>query len=309
MIPSFPEFKKLSIDDNNAVEQHTRNFPYYSDYNFSSLFSWDIEQKRELSLLNNNLVVKFTDYETGDPFFSYLGMHKNLETIRTLLNYSESIGLPAELRLMPEISIHDIDTEDIEITADRANFDYIYLTSRMAVFQGNQYKSKRKAAERFSNSNPAHKFEILDLREPETQRMIRWVTASWRIHHGITEDDQSIIHETEAIENIFKLANTRNLFVGVLLVNDQPVAYTIEEIINNILSIGHFWKTAENSRGEYEFLACKMAAYLQAREVTYWNWEQDLGIDSLRNSKSSYRPSDFLKKFTVSRKSRKGIVL
>jgi hypothetical protein len=45
-----------------------------------------------------------------------------------------------------------------------------------------------------------------------------------------------------------------------------------------------------------------MAAYLETREVTYWNWEQDLGIDSLRNSKSSYRPSDFLKKFTVTRK-------
>jgi hypothetical protein len=101
----------------------------------------------------------------------------------------------------------------------------------------------------------------------------------------------------------------RDLFAGVLLVDGRPVAYTIEEIVNHILSIGHFWNTAENSKGEYEFLAYKMAAYLEMREVTYWNWEQDLDIDSLRNSKSSYRPSDFLKKFTVTRKIDSGNML
>lgn len=301
MIPSFPEFKKLSLDDNDAVEQHTKNFPYYSDYNFSSLYCWDIAQERELSLLNNNLVVKFTDYETNDPFFSYLGMHQNLETTRTLLDYSESIGLPPELRLMPEISIHDIDVEDIEIYADRANFDYVYLTSRMATLEGNQYKSKRQAANFFVRNHPECTFEVRPLGDLDAQTAIRSIAHSWKERRTIP-DDQSIDHETNAIDAIFRLSNHRDLLVGIVSVNGVPTSFTIEEVVNKIFSMGHFWKTANRTDGEYEFLASSMAQYLDEREVTYLNWEQDLGIETLRASKSSYRPSDFLKKFIVTRR-------
>lgn len=303
MIPRFPQFKRLDISDNDDVEGFTRNFPYYSDFNFSSLWSWDINHRREISVLNDNLVVKFTDYETDEYFLTYLGMRDNAQTVKTLLDYSESIGLPPILKLMPEISVHDLDEAfDLDITPDKANFDYIYLTSHLAILDGNRYKSKRRAAERFEKSYPNHDYEVLDLSESRTQDAVRSIASSWRQRRGHAIDDQSIVHEIEAIENIFKLAKIRDLFVGVVTIDGIPNAFTIEEIVNQILSIGHFWKTANPFPGEYEYLAARTASYLESREVTYWNWEQDLGIDSLRASKSSYRPSDFLKKFIVTRR-------
>ena len=80
MIPEFPEFKKLELSDKEDVEAFTKKFPPYSDFNFVSMWSWDIKGEMRLSILNGNLVVRFTDYITGDPFYSFLGNNKTNET-------------------------------------------------------------------------------------------------------------------------------------------------------------------------------------------------------------------------------------
>lgn len=302
MIPEFPLFKKVDISDCGAIENHTRHFPYYSDFNFTSLWCWDMEHEREVSELNGNLVVKFTDYGGGDPFLSFLGIHKSTETTLALLNYAESIGLPPAMRLVPEISIHDLDLTNLQISPDFDNFDYVYLIEKMLKFNGNQYKSKRKALTHFTEAHPDHSFEVLNLANESSREYVRTISESWRKLRGVSEDEESLLHEITAIENIFMLADVRELFLGIVSINNKPVAYTIEEVVNKIFSIGHFWKIAIPVEGLYEFLAQQTAAYLDNKEVVYWNWEQDLGIETLRASKSSYRPSDFLKKFIVTRK-------
>ncbi len=302
MIPEFPEFKRIEIEDSEAVDSFTKHFPYYSDFNFTSLWCWDISNKREVSVLNNNLVVRFTDYETDAPFLSFIGMHDNHRTVTKLLSYAESVGLPVELKLVPEVGIHDISDTKIGVSLDRDNYDYIYLTSRLSELAGNQYKYKRQDANRFIKSFQDHSFDIYNLNEPGTQDAIRKISSAWRARHN-TPDDQSILHEADAIERIFRLASVRDIFVGIVKVDGEPSAFSIEEIENRIFSMGHFWKVAEQTQGEYEFMAQSMARHLQSREVIYWNWEQDLGIQTLRDSKLSYRPSDFLKKFIVTRNS------
>ncbi|HEY0010844.1 MAG TPA: phosphatidylglycerol lysyltransferase domain-containing protein [Candidatus Paceibacterota bacterium] len=298
MIPTFPQFKPLSLEDNDEVEARTRHFPYYSDYNFSSLWCWDVDRVRELSVLDDNLVVKFSDYETGDPFLSFLGMANTTKTAQTLMAYAASIGLDPALRLMPEVAVHDMHPDELQVTADFANFDYVYLASRIAAFPGNQYRSKRQAAEFFMRTHPNHSFEVRRLGEPGVKEDVCAIVSAWGHRKGIA-DDQSSAHEVEAINNLFSLAEMRDLLVGMVRTDGVPTSFTIEEVVNHIFSIGHFWKTAGRVDGEYDFLARSMARYLCEREVVYLNWEQDLGIESLRYSKSSYRPSDFLKKFTV----------
>ncbi|MEY4580839.1 MAG: hypothetical protein RL701_5542 [Pseudomonadota bacterium] len=96
MIPQFPQFKKLVVEDHEAVDAHTRGLQSYSDYNFTSMWAWNIEERRELSMLNDNLVVKFTDYVTGEPFLSFLGKRETQRTACSLLDFSESMGLPPE---------------------------------------------------------------------------------------------------------------------------------------------------------------------------------------------------------------------
>lgn len=302
MIPEFPQFKKLAVEDAGAIDEFTSRFPTYSDYNFSSLLGWDIDNEREVSTLNGNLVVKFTDYETGEPFLSFLGDTESLLTTEALLQYSESKGMGSTLRLVPEISIHTITSRGLKCIKDEDNYDYLYLTQRMATLEGNQYKSKRKLRNRFLKEYPSHELRICRLSDQQAQDDIRAITQAWRNHREIDNDAQSIEHETQAIENFFRMAAERSIFAGVVYVQNEPTAFTIEEIVNGNTSIGHFWKTTVERPGEYEFLASSMGEYLMGKGVVYWNWEQDLGVQTLRWSKSSYRPSDFLRKFTVSRR-------
>lgn len=301
MIPDFPKFKKVEPSDSEDVDKYTLNFPYYSDFNFSSFWAWDVSEQREISLLNDNLVVKFTDYESGEIFLSFLGMNLANETAEVLLDYAVASNLRAELKYMPEISSFYLDTDKFNIEKDVNNYDYIYLTGKIAAMAGNEYESKRKLASSFHKNCSAGALRILDLKSPVAQEVILDINKYWNEKRKIHDDDQSIVHERQAIERMFRLAEIRPLLAGILVDGDKPLGFTIEEVVNNILSIGHFWKTKGDTKGEYEFLAKEMGKYLHNRDVVYWNWEQDLGIESLRQSKSSYRPSDFLKKYTVSK--------
>ncbi len=80
MIPVFPNFKKLELSDKKEVEKFTSEFPPYSDFNFISMWIWDIADNMMISQLNKNLVVVFNDYLSGKPFISFLGKNKISET-------------------------------------------------------------------------------------------------------------------------------------------------------------------------------------------------------------------------------------
>lgn len=298
MIPTFPQFKKLELSDWEAVEDLTRQFPPYSDFNFTSLWAWDINGGRTASLLNDNLVIRFTDYDTLDPFYSFLGSHDQARTAHTLILQAKNEGISPVLRLVPHTSVHQIEDVQLQITADQNHFDYLYLTEMIASLQGNQYKSKRKSYNRFVEEYPEARFEVLSLHDPLVQEQIVSVIHDWERQRLTDHKESKIEHEEMAIRKLF-ISSTNSLFIGAIMHKSKMIAFTVEELVSPTCSIGHFWKADTAYHGLYDYLAREMARYLRENDVLYWNWEQDLGITTLRSSKSSYRPSDFLKKFTV----------
>src|SRR3989344_1777498 len=119
MILQFPEFRVVEVNDREAIESHTKQFFPYSDFNFTSLWAWDTSGERMISELNSNLVVRFTDYSTHEPFFSFLGIRETEHTARTLIDYAKAEGITPELRLMPEISVRDMRTSVLKVEEDR----------------------------------------------------------------------------------------------------------------------------------------------------------------------------------------------
>ena len=62
MITQFPDFKPLELFDKKYIETFTVQFPPYSDFNFTSIWAWNTNDKFQISNLNGNLVVLFYDY-------------------------------------------------------------------------------------------------------------------------------------------------------------------------------------------------------------------------------------------------------
>ena len=102
MLPQFPQFKKLELSDKEDVEAITSKFPPYSDFNFVSMWSWDVKGEMRISMLNGNLAVRFNDYLTGHPFYSFLGDNNVSKTVDVLLNFSIEEELKPKLYLVHE---------------------------------------------------------------------------------------------------------------------------------------------------------------------------------------------------------------
>ncbi len=127
-IPLFPDLRKLEVTDKNLIENFTNRYLPYSDYNFASLWCYNVNDDIEISQLHGNLVVKFSDYLTQQPFFSFMGDNNCLETTDILLAYAKSRNLPTELKLIPEeiVKKNPEFFSNFTVVEDKDNYDYVY---------------------------------------------------------------------------------------------------------------------------------------------------------------------------------------
>jgi hypothetical protein len=153
MIPEFPNFKKLELTDKEGVEKITSKFPPYSDFNFTSLWIWNIDDKMTISELNNNLIVVFSDYLSGKSFISFIGKNKIPETISELIKFSEKKYQTSFLKLIPEEVANVISKSMFKIEPDRDSYDYIYSLANLANMNNWSQNTSGKSIRRFLKSN------------------------------------------------------------------------------------------------------------------------------------------------------------
>ncbi len=284
----------ITLDDRAYIESFTKKHPLYSDFNFTSLRSWDIEGHLRIGELHGNLVVRFNDYLTGEPFYSYLGDSNCNETVEHLLALAESNDMNPCLKLVPELSTEGLDHERFFVREDRDHFDYVYDTQeqKMNVFM-----------RRYVTPDP----NLLDVAPGTLQATaynILVVNEAWRKNKMSSKDGlhlKDMQNESEAIQRIF--ADTHPLLnVICVLYSGRPIGYVIYELLTHEHAVIHFMKADVTFSGISQFLTHTCAKSLSSLGYTHLNCEQDLGLAGLRNSKLSFRPCHFLKKYTVERK-------
>lgn len=296
MIPEFPKMKPIELSDKEEVEKITKKYPPYSDFNFVSMWSWDIKGEMRLSILNSNLVVRFTDYLTGNPFYSFLGDNKVDNTIEELLKLSKKEGLIPELKLIPEHSIKGFDENKYKLIEDRDNFDYVYSISKLANFLGPDHSNSRRLINRFIKRNPNIKVRNLDLTKKEDADEIIKLDNFWKKNKKANFDSKN---EEKALIKLLKGASTFPLFnIGIFLDNEL-VSLTINEKLNNKYSISHFAKFNISHSGSYLHSMKILNEKLHKENYDCINCEQDLGLLGLRTSKKALCPVFYLKKYIL----------
>src|SRR3989344_5884162 len=104
-MPQFPQFKKLELSDKEEIEKFTGQFEPYSDFNFVSLYSWNTKDEFKICFLNGNFVVRFLDYDSLVPFYTFLGNTRVLDTLDTLTELAKSEGITTTLKMIPEVNL------------------------------------------------------------------------------------------------------------------------------------------------------------------------------------------------------------
>lgn len=301
-LPQFPQFKKLEITDKKHIESITHPFKAYSDFNFASLWNYDTDNKVEWSILNNNLVVKFSDYITSQPFLSFIGSNKIVDTIRELLDHAKNQNFPPHLKLVPEEVIHmakDI-KEHFHIEEDPQNHDYILSIEEYLTFAGNKFASKRRNLKKFSELFPDALVETLDLSKKSIHTEIEDVFHAWVKLKNVAEEDfkhelkatQRFLHNIEHFDHIALGIRHKGKLISYSLIEKGP-----QNFLHN-----HFIKTLTNYKGLFEKIDHEMTKTAYAQGYSLVNIQQDLGIEGLREAKSLGRPISFLKKYIVKHK-------
>jgi len=84
-----------------------------------------------------------------------------------------------------------------------------------------------------------------------------------------------------------------------LLLDGEPFAFTIYELVGAEWCIGHFAKTAWPIRGASDFAMDVILSDCLAANASLYNEEQDLGLSGLRTAKLRHRPARFLRKYSI----------
>lgn len=300
MIPEFPNFKKLDLSDKKEVEKLVSKFPPYSAFNFTNLWAWDIRADREIAKLNGNLVVRFTDYETKEPFISFLGTNECENTVFTLLTFACNSKICPKLRFITEESIKHLQSANLLVEEDRNNFDYLFSPSKLSELQGAKFKDLRRLAKKFSKEHPDAVFRLKDPSDLSIQSKIHFTLRQWEHRKKVQNKTCDLRFEEKALCRLLENAKSHKLILSCIFLHGTMLCFGIDEVLPNRNAVSHFIKADNSFSGIYEFFNRELARYLTTLDIKLWNWQQDLNIKNLRETKLGYRPVNFLKRYTVS---------
>lgn len=293
------QFTNLSIQNKHLILDHVKEYESYSDYNFASLFHWNVQERIQFAFVKKALVLKMTDYISGSEFLTILGSEDIDEAIIECKQTAEALNIDTALRLVPEVTIKNIrNIPNVIIEEDIDSHDYILDVDSLAEMRASVYRGKRNLLNRFHRLYEGQAKAVeLDLTDENVKNEVLSLAEEWR--HHTKQNEQDTINEFIAIERSVQHAHHLQVRGFGIYVQDKLVAFSIIEDLPEYGVMLHFDKANTDYIGIYEYLKNELALYLQKNGVKWINFQQDLGIEGLRNMKESYKPIKKLKKHTV----------
>jgi hypothetical protein len=288
----------LALEHQPLIERHTQPFPPYSDFTFPSLWCWNEGDRLEVSELYGNLVIKFHDYFSQEPFYSFVGQQQVQATIAELSAFAAQMnGYLPRLQLIPAHNLQALDLGPAyRVTTDRDNADYVYRVSDLATMAGGKYQVHRNFINRF---NKAYHWETrqLDLRSEEEWQGVLRVLMTWQAHKADVGVEVGVdIHALHALRTL--LPQLTILAVGIF-VDGLLCGYTINELNQQRYATNLFEHGDVGYTGIFRVLKQQTCLRLQQLGFEYWNHQQDSGFLGLRQAKESFQPAFYLHKLHI----------
>lgn len=292
MIPQFPEFKTIGIEDMPVLEKHIKESSRsICELNAPNLVIWSDFDRPEATMINNNLCIRINPLDETPYFLEPLSTHCIEKTISTCLASAKKISRVSE-QFIPLIS-----SNGYQIRCIRNHFDYIYKVKDLAQMKGKKYDGKRNHIKRFVRLYPNYLFKPFSaiLNDKALALFEKWFNAKKESRFF-----PRLAHQAQktALENALKYYKELNLIGGALLSNDNLMCFIIGSKLNKDTASVHFEYCDPEIHGVFAAaLNCPCNTIFKGFE--YINLEQDLGIPGLRKSKISYHPVKIEKKYEI----------
>lgn len=303
MIPMYPIFKPLALEDREQIISFLQKFPPYSDYTFASLWCWDTEETALTSRFDSHLILRFSDYATGEPLYSLIGQGPVDHVLREIFSRCRREGIPPEVRLVPEIVLEgqsSVLNTEFSIVEDHDNHDYILSVEDIATFEGSHHYDNRYFTRFFQRRHPKAVICDLNIENENTRQDILKLFDLW-VRYKQDEKMAEYARELKALKRhfLYALRHPGIIHFSGLYEDGMLIGFGSDEIISDTFACAHFQKAVPEHKGIYQYIWHHVAKRLRTQGVTHFNIEQDLGVPAIRKAKSSLRPIARLRKFII----------
>jgi hypothetical protein len=179
---------------------------------------------------------------------------------------------------------------------NRASWEYLHNVEELAELSGNKYMRKRNRVNQFRKQNP---YSYIPITEEILPRIVEFQTE-WRESYREFKGFESVSLESEGIIRGI-LGNWNRLphmMGGAIETMGRIAAYTIAEEADDDTIMIHFEKADLGYSSAYQVINREFLLRGGGRYKIV-NREEDMDDPGLRDAKTSYHPSGFVKKYTV----------
>lgn len=290
------KFHRASERDYSTLIRYFMEYPSRScDFSIAGLLMWVDYFDYEIAEAFNSLFIKGRIPDT-DTFIFYrpVGPLNPEEYLRIIRNYSDRMNIEASILLPEELSVDAEPENSLENPLIDDWKEYLYDIDKFTNFAGRKMEKKRNHLNFFNNHYPEANTEIIT--EANAAELIEFTTRFDADHF----DDDLCRYECEKTNELVSHYDDFNMLGLIIRYESHIIGYTIGEIIGDTL-FAHIEKGNIEFRGIYQALASRLCN--KALEVSpglrYVNREEDMGEESLRQSKLSYHPSLYIHKRLV----------
>ena len=294
------EFHAISLLDKEWIDRHLwcENSPS-ADFNFGNMFIWDQHYRQLICCYGDRTLTKVRRH--GEPCFVFpVGCGPLRPAIEALREYAAMRGFPFLLRGVTEVHRQELEQAypgRFAFTEEPKYADYIYEAQKLATYSGKALHGKKNHCNRFEAE---HSWQFVPLtREliPSCQAMLE----AWTAENAERLDD-SIVYEHEAIERAFTHYEELGLEGGVLYADGRLVGFSFGEMTSLDTFDVHVEKADAGMNGAYPMVCRELTKLMLSRhpDLVYINREDDMGLESLRASKQSYKPAFMVRKYMAS---------
>lgn len=293
------DFKNIEITDKPWVDKLLKYSQFKgTEYCFTSLFIWANFYNSLISRYNDILIVRSLS-ETGADYLYPAGKFSDIE-LKNILNLisEDAVNLGKSANIIgitnEEISrLENLFPQKFSFIPVRSSYDYIYCVENLISLTGKKYQPKRNFINHFL-SIENWKYEEISLENIRecTEMNNKWCEENYCIHN-ISKQSESCATR-KALNNFFQL----NLKGGLLRVNNEVIAFSIGEPLNNDTFIVHVEKAFSRIKGAYPMINREFLFH-EASSFKYVNREDDAGDEGLRKAKLSYNPEYLIEKYNA----------
>lgn len=290
------QFKTLTLEDKEIIKHYLKQSDFQGcDYTFANLFIWKDSYYEQWAVTDNMLVFRSTDESGQNPVYMYPAGTGDLEkTIEKMRNDAHSLGSKLLIRGFTEKEKKLLDetfpgTFQTECPPDQ--WDYLYLVKDLETLSGSKYHGKRNHIAQFKKLYPSYEYTEITR---ENIHLCYDFANKW-YQYQVDRKNTDITLDEPIVKNALDYFFPLDLTGGILLVDNNPVAFTIGEPLNSDTYVVHVEKALPYIKGAYPminqcFVSKGMTGY------TYVNREEDDGLEGLRKAKKSYHPVKMVEK-------------